>query len=160
MLTPLDIENKRFSKTLKGYNVDEVDDFLDQLTLEYEKLYKENAGYREQIEQSKKDLEHYKDVEHTDRNGKKWIEKVYVPADNHSVVWTLSIRLFDIDIATLYGRKPSELIECINLILEVLNGKYTLFYVHNLSFDYTYLRKFLFKAFGNGCLIIVQFLLL
>ena len=32
MLTPLDIENKRFSKTLKGYNVDEVDDFLDQLS--------------------------------------------------------------------------------------------------------------------------------
>ena len=40
MLTPLDIENKRFSKTLKGYNVDEVDDFLDQLTIDYEKLYK------------------------------------------------------------------------------------------------------------------------
>ena len=43
MLTPLDIENKRFTRTLKGYNVEEVDDFLDQLTLEYEKLYKENA---------------------------------------------------------------------------------------------------------------------
>lgn len=99
-------------------------------------------------ETSKKRKDYYKDVEHKDRNGKKWIEKVYVPADNHIVVWTLSIRLFDIDIATLYGRKPSELIECINLILEVLKGKYTLFYVHNLSFDYTYLRKFLFKAFG------------
>lgn len=68
MLTPLDIENKRFSKTFKGYDVDEVDDFLDQLTLEYEKLYKENAEYREQIEQSKRDLEHYKNVEHTLQN--------------------------------------------------------------------------------------------
>ena len=68
MLTPLDIENKRFSKTLKGYNVDEVDDFLDQLTLEYEKLYRENAEYRDQIEQNKKDLEHYKNVEHTLQN--------------------------------------------------------------------------------------------
>lgn len=68
MLTPLDIENKRFSKTLKGYNVDEVDDFLDQLTLEYEKLYKENAEYKEQIEQDKRDLEHYKNVEHTLQN--------------------------------------------------------------------------------------------
>lgn len=38
MLTPLDIENKRFSKTLKGYNVDEVDDFLDQLTIDYERI--------------------------------------------------------------------------------------------------------------------------
>ena len=42
MLTPLDIENQRFSKSLKGYNLDEVDDFLDQLTIDYEKLYKEN----------------------------------------------------------------------------------------------------------------------
>ena len=68
MLTPLDIENKRFSKTLKGYNVDEVDDFLDQLTLEYEKLYKENAEYKTQMEEIKRDLEHYKNVEHTLQN--------------------------------------------------------------------------------------------
>lgn len=68
MLTPLDIENKRFSKTLKGYNVDEVDDFLDQLTEDYEKLYRENADLRNQIEEGKKDLEHYKAVEHTLQN--------------------------------------------------------------------------------------------
>lgn len=68
MITPLDIENKRFSKTIKGYNVEEVDDFLDQLTIEYEKLYKENAEYKEQIEQSKRDLEHYKNVEQTLQN--------------------------------------------------------------------------------------------
>ena len=68
MLTPLDIENKRFSRTIKGYNVEEVDDFLDELTVEYEKLYKENAEYRDQIEQSKKDLEHYRSVEHTLQN--------------------------------------------------------------------------------------------
>lgn len=68
MLTPLDIENKRFSRTIKGYNVEEVDDFLDELTVEYEKLYRENAEYRDQIEQSKKDLEHYRSVEHTLQN--------------------------------------------------------------------------------------------
>ncbi len=68
MLTPLDIENKRFSKTIKGYNVDEVDDFLDQLTEDYEKLYRENADLRNQIEEGKKDLEHYKAVEHTLQN--------------------------------------------------------------------------------------------
>lgn len=68
MLTPLDIENKRFTKTLKGYNVEEVDDFLDQLTLEYEKLYKENAEYRDQVDKYQKDIEHYKNVEHTLQN--------------------------------------------------------------------------------------------
>lgn len=68
MLTPLDIENKRFSKTLKGYNVDEVDDFLDQLTIDYEKIYKENLELKDQIEENKKDLEHYRNVERTLQN--------------------------------------------------------------------------------------------
>ena len=33
MITPLDIENKKFSKQMvNGYNVDEVDEFLDEIT--------------------------------------------------------------------------------------------------------------------------------
>ena len=64
MFTPLDIENKKFQKQMmNGYNVDEVDDFLDELTIEYEKLYKENAELRNQVENSKKDLEQYKSIE-------------------------------------------------------------------------------------------------
>lgn len=68
MLTPLDIENKRFAKTIKGYNADEVDDFLDQVTIEYERLYKENAEYKNKLERLEKELEHYKTVEHTLQN--------------------------------------------------------------------------------------------
>ena len=44
MYTPLDIENKKFSKQMmNGYSVEEVDEFLDELTLNYEKLYKEST---------------------------------------------------------------------------------------------------------------------
>ena len=68
MLTPLDIENKRFTKAIKGYNSNEVDEFLDELTVEYEKLYKENAELRSEVENNKKDLEHYRSVEHTLQN--------------------------------------------------------------------------------------------
>ena len=68
MLTPLDIENKKFGRSLKGYNVDEVDDFLDELTAEYERLYKENADLKGEVESSRKDLEHYRSVEHTLQN--------------------------------------------------------------------------------------------
>ena len=36
MITPLDIENKKFSKQMmNGYNVEEVDDFLDDLTVDF-----------------------------------------------------------------------------------------------------------------------------
>ena len=39
MITPLDIENKKFAKQMmNGYNVEEVDEFLDELTVEYAKV--------------------------------------------------------------------------------------------------------------------------
>lgn len=66
MLTPLEIETKKFSKQMvNGYNVDEVDEFLDLLTADYEKLYKENAEARERIEQLNSDVTHYKTIENT-----------------------------------------------------------------------------------------------
>lgn len=69
MLTPLDIENKRFTKQkLGGYNVDEVDDFLDELTLEYGKLYKENTELKEQKQDLDSSVGKYKDIENTLQN--------------------------------------------------------------------------------------------
>jgi len=66
MLTPLDIENKKFSKQMvNGYSVDEVDEFLDLITLDYERMYKENTESRNKIEQLNEDLAHYKTIENT-----------------------------------------------------------------------------------------------
>ena len=66
MLTPLDIENKRFSKQMmNGYSCGEVDDFLDELTLDYEKLYKENSEIKEKLDESMNNLEKYKSIEST-----------------------------------------------------------------------------------------------
>ena len=66
MITPLDIENKKFAKQMvNGYSVDEVDDFLDDLTVEYEKLFKENSEYKEKIEELQHDMAHYKTIEAT-----------------------------------------------------------------------------------------------
>lgn len=69
MITPLDIENKKFAKQMmNGYSVDEVDDFLDDLTVEYEKMFKENAEYKNEIVRLKEDMEHYKAIESTLQN--------------------------------------------------------------------------------------------
>jgi cell division initiation protein len=57
MITPLDLENKRFSKKMRGYNDDEVDEFLDAVTIDYEKLYRENAELKEKIEDLEFSLE-------------------------------------------------------------------------------------------------------
>lgn len=66
MLTPLEIENKKFSKQLmNGYHVEEVDEFLDELTTEYEKIYKENSEGRTKIEELEEDIVHYRAIENT-----------------------------------------------------------------------------------------------
>ena len=66
MITPLDIENKKFAKQMmNGYNVDEVDDFLDELTLDYGKLFKENAELKAQREELDDNVGKYKNIENT-----------------------------------------------------------------------------------------------
>ena len=69
MYTPLDIENKKFAKQImNGYSVEEVDDFLDQLTVDYEKMYKEASENKRRIEELEKSVEHYKTIEGTLQN--------------------------------------------------------------------------------------------
>ena len=69
MITPLDIENKKFAKQMmNGYKVDEVDDFLDELTLDYGKLYKENAELKAQREELDSNVGKYKNIENTIQN--------------------------------------------------------------------------------------------
>ena len=66
MITPLDIENKKFAKQMmNGYSVEEVDDFLDELTVDYSKNYKELTELRSKIDELNNSLTHYKSIETT-----------------------------------------------------------------------------------------------
>ena len=63
-LTPLDIHNQEFSRSFRGYDVDEVDEFLEvvandieELTKENERLKSELAEYKRKEEDMKKELE-------------------------------------------------------------------------------------------------------
>ena len=69
MITPLELENKRFAKQkIGGYSVSEVDDFLDDLTVEYGKLYKENLELKANQETLNNDVGQYKNIENTLQN--------------------------------------------------------------------------------------------
>ena len=69
MYTPLDIENKKFAKQMmNGYSVEEVDNFLDELTADYEKLYKESNENKAKISELEASLVKYKNLETTLQN--------------------------------------------------------------------------------------------
>lgn len=68
MLTPIDIQKQDFGVKLRGYNADEVDDFLDLVGSDYEKLYKENIELRDKVASMAKEVEKYKAMEDTLQN--------------------------------------------------------------------------------------------
>lgn len=67
---------------------------------------------------------------------------------NYIVAWTISIRAFNSNIVTLYGHKPTEAIECINMFKSHFTGDNTIIYVHHLAYDWTFLRKYMMAAWG------------
>ena len=69
MITPLEIENKKFSKQMmNGYSVEEVDEFLDDLTVDYEKAYKQSTELKARVDELERSLLHYKTIEDTLQN--------------------------------------------------------------------------------------------
>ena len=80
MLTPNDIENKVFKKSkMKGYDIDDVEDFLEQLLADYEALYKENAEIKDKFNAMQESISYYKSVE---EGINKTIENAQSTADN------------------------------------------------------------------------------
>ncbi len=67
-LTPMDIKNKEFKRAMRGYNPDEVDEFLDEICEEYETVFKENSLLKEKISALNEKLDHYAKIETTIQN--------------------------------------------------------------------------------------------
>jgi cell division initiation protein len=65
MITPLDIQNKVFARAVRGYKEEEVDSFLDLLTVDYEKVIDDNESLRRQLSKMNEKLDEYKNTEGT-----------------------------------------------------------------------------------------------
>ena len=63
MLTPLDIHNHEFKKSFRGYDEAEVDEFLDRIVSDYEKIIRENEKLKERTNLNEKEISHYKSLE-------------------------------------------------------------------------------------------------
>lgn len=64
-LTPLDIHNKEFGRRLRGYDEDEVNEFLDQVIKDYEALIRENKELQNQVLALQEKLNHFANLEET-----------------------------------------------------------------------------------------------
>lgn len=62
-LTPLDIHNKEFSRGFRGYDEDEVNEFLDQVVKDYEMVLRDKRNLEEQVRQLQERLDHFKSIE-------------------------------------------------------------------------------------------------
>ena len=65
MITPMDIENKEFKKGFRGYNEEEVDEFLDIVKEDFENLYRENLDLKEKLKLYQEQVSRYKSIEET-----------------------------------------------------------------------------------------------
>lgn len=64
-LSPLDIHNKEFSRRLRGYDEDEVNEFLDQIIKDYEAMIRENKELQNQVAALQEKLSHFANIEET-----------------------------------------------------------------------------------------------
>lgn len=68
MITPLEIQNKEFKKVMRGYKESEVDEFLDKIMMDYEKLYKDNIELKDKIALLQEQIDKYANLEKTLNN--------------------------------------------------------------------------------------------
>ncbi|HSU79737.1 MAG TPA: DivIVA domain-containing protein [Candidatus Angelobacter sp.] len=64
-LTPLDIHNKEFTRGFRGYDEDEVNDFLDQIIKDYEALIRDKKSLEETVQKLEDRLGHFATIEDT-----------------------------------------------------------------------------------------------
>lgn len=62
-LSPLDIHNKEFGRSFRGYDEDEVDDFLERIIQDYEGLIRQNKELEDRVENLLEKLKHFENIE-------------------------------------------------------------------------------------------------
>ena len=64
MLTPTDVENKVFKKVkIGGYDINDVEDFLEKLIVDYEAVFKEVTELKDKCENLQESVKYYKSLE-------------------------------------------------------------------------------------------------
>ncbi len=96
MLAPHELKNKSFSKSLKGYNTSEVDEYIEFLIEKYTEAYKENNELERKLRIVVNNLDEIKDEEESIRNtlisAQKMGEKIIRDANERADIITGAIK--------------------------------------------------------------------
>lgn len=63
VLTPLDIHNKEFPVKMRGYDQDQVNDYLDQIIKDYEMVLKDKREIEKQLQFSEEKVGHFNNLQ-------------------------------------------------------------------------------------------------
>ena len=86
MITPNDIETKVFSSSLRGYNKREVDEFLDQIMIDYQALLDQNAKMLERVHVLQKQVAEAKDPARMTQDAKRLMNDISASAEQKAEV--------------------------------------------------------------------------
>lgn len=126
-ITPNEISNKEFKRGFRGYDMDDVDEFLEQIVDDYEKLYKDNIILKEKIETLNERIEHYSNIESTLQNTLLLAQKAAEQAkDNSKKDADLIIRDAQ-ETANSLIKKAQEQVAATNREYEMLKQEYNMF---------------------------------
>lgn len=64
-ISPMDIEQQQFGRSFRGYNEEEVDNFLDRIAKDYEEVLNENVKSKDEVERLQAKLAEYLKMEET-----------------------------------------------------------------------------------------------
>lgn len=73
----------------------------------------------------------------------------YFINDNYIVAWSCSINIYGMDIMTIWGDSPDQILPFLEEMHNCLKGNKTIIYLHHLAYDWQFLRKWCYEAWGD-----------
>lgn len=138
MLAPHELKNKSFTKTMRGYNPQEVDEYIDFLVENYTALYRENSELERKLKIVVTNLDELKDEEESIRStllkSQKLSEKIIRDANEKADVITSSIKdrcdAIIADFREQLGEEKKEMWQIRTKVLDFKKNVYDLYRAH------------------------------
>lgn len=73
----------------------------------------------------------------------------YEENPNYIVAWSCCISIYGYPVNTVYGTRPEEIVPFMEAVHASLRGNRTIIYIHNMAYDWQFIRKFCIEAWGD-----------